>query len=49
MSGGRTTFQAGGVDSGFGLVGDQATRLGNTENGGEEGIESPFFSSRWWA
>ena len=22
---------------------------GSTENGGKEGIECPFFSSRWWA
>lgn len=46
---GVTTFQAGGVDSCFGLIVDQATRLGNTENGGKQGIESPFFSSRSWA
>lgn len=49
MSGGVMTFQAGGIDGRFGLILDQATRLGDTENGGEEGIESPFFSSRLWA
>ena len=44
-----TTFQTGGVDGCFGLLVDQATRFGNTENGGEKGIESPFFSNRLWA
>lgn len=49
MSGGMATFQAGGVDGRFALVLDQATRLGEAENGGKEGIERPFFNSRLWA
>jgi len=39
-------FETGGVDGGFGPRVDQAALTGNTENGIEEGIESPFFSNR---
>jgi hypothetical protein len=41
--------QTGGIDAGFGSLFDQAACVGNIENGGKEGIESPFFRSRSWA
>lgn len=42
-------LQTGRVDDRFGPFVDQATRSRSVENGGEEGIESPFFRSRSWA
>ena len=39
-------LEAGGVNAGFRLLGQQATGLGDTENGIEEPIKSPFFRSR---
>ena len=42
-------LEAGGVDADLGTRRDQAARVGNTEKGGKEGIESPFFRSRSWA
>jgi len=41
-----TGVQAGGVDGGDGLVGDQATMAGASKDGVEEGVEGPFFSKR---
>ena len=39
-------FQAGGVDSGFGIPVDQATGTGPGEASGQEVMESPFFMRR---
>lgn len=41
-----TGVEAGGVDGGDGLVGDQATLAGALEDGIEEVVEDPFFSKR---
>jgi len=40
------TFQPGGVNAGLGLPVQQAKVLGDTENGPEQSIKSPFFRSR---
>lgn len=39
-------IEAGGVDGGDGLVGDQATFAGGSDDGVEEGVEGPFFLKR---
>ena len=41
-----TGVEAGGIDGGDGLVGDQATIAGASKDGVEEGVEGPFFSKR---
>lgn len=38
--------EAGGIDGGDGIVGDQATIAGASNDGVEEGVEGPFFSKR---
>ncbi len=41
------TLDASRINGGFGAFFDQAALLGNTENGPEESLKSPFFRSRW--
>jgi hypothetical protein len=41
-----TVFQPGGIDGPFGFVLQESEFTGPLENGSQEAIKSPFFSSR---